>query len=279
MALKPTLVMVAGPNGSGKSTLAEALRSDTQARLPRLYINADDIQRQHKVDVRVAQGMALEQRSQAVSGRHDLMFETVMSHPSRLAELQRARVAGYSVIIHFVATDDASINVQRVALRVAAGGHPVPEDRVRDRYTKTLALAPVALRYADQALVFDNTCSDGSSGLELQALMIENRLTTAVAKVARWVEHLVLRTNERLDELDRIQHDFMKSGLPLVDARLDDGTTVGPITMAGQYMLVQSDIRTRSYVIHERMLVGDLELGRRCAIVYCAGEAQVTSTA
>ena len=46
MAKQPELVMIAGPNGSGKSTLIGGLQASPELRLPALYINADDIQRE-----------------------------------------------------------------------------------------------------------------------------------------------------------------------------------------------------------------------------------------
>ena len=80
-----------------------------------------------------------------------------MSHPGKIAELQAAKQAGYHIIVLLVATNYPDINVQRVRIRVAARGHDVPEDRIRARYTRTLALAPAAITLADQAFVFDNT--------------------------------------------------------------------------------------------------------------------------
>ena len=59
MADSPHLVMVAGPNGSGKSTLIAALRADPNARLPALYVNADDLQRERGLTfARVARELA-----------------------------------------------------------------------------------------------------------------------------------------------------------------------------------------------------------------------------
>jgi predicted ABC-type ATPase len=191
--------MIAGPNGSGKSTLIAALRADPRFELPALYINADDLQRERNLrDSRAAQQLANELRSAAIAHRQDVMYETVMSHPSKIAELRAAKSAGYHITVLLVATDHPNINVERVALRVAAGGHDVPEDRTRSRYIRTLALAPAAIRYADQAFVFDNTLSgETGGGLSQQAGLIGDRLVATSGTTAPWVARLIEQINER----------------------------------------------------------------------------------
>lgn len=84
-------------------------------------------------------------------------FETVMSSPDKVDFLAEARAAGYRTYLYFIATEDPDINVQRVAERVAAGGHPVDERKIRERYRRSLALLPQALRHTDRAYVFDNS--------------------------------------------------------------------------------------------------------------------------
>src|SRR5688500_6507486 len=98
-----SLLMVAGPNGSGKSTLIAALRA-SQAALPELYINADDLQRVHGMDAYAAQRLATELRASALRHGRSFMYETVMSHPSKLAELQLAALRGYRSTVYIVAT-------------------------------------------------------------------------------------------------------------------------------------------------------------------------------
>ena len=57
--------------------------------------------------------------------RQTFTFETVMSHPGKVALLQQAQQAGYRTYLYYVATDDPEINVSRVANRVALKGHDV----------------------------------------------------------------------------------------------------------------------------------------------------------
>lgn len=84
-------------------------------------------------------------------------FETVMSHRSKIDFMRDARERGYRVYLYFVATDDPSINIDRVRRRVLQGGHPVPDDKVIDRYHKSIALMTEACEVAHRAYIFDNS--------------------------------------------------------------------------------------------------------------------------
>jgi predicted ABC-type ATPase len=83
-----------------------------------------------------------------------------MSHPSKLEVLVRARQAGFFILVYFVGIEDPQINVERVALRVAQGGHDVPLERIRPRWVRSMNQAAAAILLADQAYVFDNSDSD-----------------------------------------------------------------------------------------------------------------------
>ncbi len=258
MAEPPQLVMIAGPNGSGKSTLIAALRADPAFRLPVLYINADDLQRQRGIaDPAQAQRLATDLRTRALQARGDVMYETVMSHPSKIAELQQAKAAGYHVTVHLVATEDPAVNAERVAMRVAAGGHDVPPERIRARYERTLALAPVAIAHADQAFVFDNTQTGPiNRGLALHAALQAGRLDFTVDAPAQWVRRVVSRVNGRAAEQQAFVDSATSLGFALRAAQLDGGITLGSIIAIGQHLVLQYDESTRSGVLHEQALLG-----------------------
>lgn len=156
---QPFVIIVAGPNGSGKSTLTRYLSSKGVDF--GVYINPDDIAAtltgSYDDRVRQAQALADEGRLQAIKDRISFSFETVMSHSSKLDVLRIARKAGFVVHMYFIATTDAAINVERVANRVAEGGHDVPEDKIKARYERVMHLAPEAIMLCNRAVVFDNS--------------------------------------------------------------------------------------------------------------------------
>jgi predicted ABC-type ATPase len=256
----PRLVMVAGPNGSGKSTLISALRAFPEVDLPTLYLNADDLQRERCIsDPRQAQELARALRAQALARGQDLMYETVMSHPSKLAEIQQARLAGYHITIHLVATEDPGINVERIAARVAAGGHDVPEEHTRERYGRTLAFAPIALGYADQATIFDNSQRGATGcGLREQAALQGGRLVVLVDTPTAWVRTLTAQVGERTAGLKALFTAAQAGGRVPQLARLEGGITHGPIVVIGKHYILQYDDRSQSSVVHDRTVLGDL---------------------
>ena len=250
--------MIAGPNGSGKSTLINALRRDARFALPALYINADDLQRERRIrDPRQAQQLARDLRAQALDARRDMMYETVMSHPSKIAELQQAAKAGYAIALLLVATNDPSVNVRRVAARVAAGGHDVPEALTRARYARTLALTPAAIGYASRAFVFDNTLAgETGGGLSEQAGLVGDRLALIGRTAAPWVRRVVREVNARATELRSLARAVANRGLTPALARLDDSQTSGPIIVVNHHYALQYDETTRSAIVHDRALLG-----------------------
>ena len=189
-----------------------------------------------------------------IAERRDVMYETVMSHPSKIAELQQAKTVGYQIAIHFVATDDPS------------------------RYGRTMAFAPIAIGYADQALVFDNSNRGADGGLQLQAQLVGQKLELMTEKPAKWVGALLGRVNDRADELSRIQDDAGTRAMPLNLARLDGGQTQGPIEVLGPYYAIQQDLQTKALIVHDRTLLpADLQVeqGRSYRTGYREGVGKV----
>lgn len=86
-------------------------------------------------------------------------FETVMSHPSKLDFIKKAKESGYKVYLYFIALPDPELNVLRVQSRVSAGGHDVDPQKVVDRYKRTMGFLAEAVRMVDNAYFFDNSSS------------------------------------------------------------------------------------------------------------------------
>ncbi|HEX9831502.1 MAG TPA: ATPase, partial [Mycobacterium sp.] len=80
----------------------------------------------------------------------------VFSHPSKLEFTGNARAAGYTVVLH-VLLIPADLAVERVRHRVQAGGHDVPETKIRQRHRRLWELVAQAITLADSATVYDNS--------------------------------------------------------------------------------------------------------------------------
>jgi predicted ABC-type ATPase len=96
-------------------------------------------------------------RSLLVDKCETFSFETVMSHESKLVMFQRAQKEGFKNYLYFICTESPDINVWRVAARVAKGGHNVDEQKIRERYDKSLALLSAMIPYCHRCYLFDNS--------------------------------------------------------------------------------------------------------------------------
>ena len=84
-------------------------------------------------------------RQRLLEAKQSFTFESVMSHPSKIEFMRMAQAQGYRTYLYFVSTENPRINIERVAIRVRAGGHPVRDDLVRSRYERSLDLLPEAM--------------------------------------------------------------------------------------------------------------------------------------
>jgi predicted ABC-type ATPase len=157
------LDLIVGPNGAGKSTFAQEILG---AQLPGiLFVNADLIARErwpkdpepHAYD---AAEIAAATRSALIESGRQFIAETVFSHPSKVALIDHARGAGCFVALHVLMVPE-NVALARVAVRVARGGHSVPEDKIRQRYHRLWPLVAVAAAKADSAAFWDNSTLDG----------------------------------------------------------------------------------------------------------------------
>ncbi|QWF20354.1 zeta toxin family protein [Nocardioides sp. LMS-CY] len=161
----PVLHLLAGSNGAGKSTLAELVLIP-RTHLP--FVNADliaeelwpgDREEQARRAPEVSQ-LASDERDRLLADRVSFITETVFSHPSKLDLLRSARECGYTVHLHIVMIPE-DLAVERVADRVAHGGHTVPVDKIRGRYRRLWELVARARGLADRADFYDNASLDG----------------------------------------------------------------------------------------------------------------------
>lgn len=137
----PNVVVIAGPNGAGKSTLAPALLRDT-LNIPE-FVNADTIAEglsafaPEDASFDAGRVMLGRLRDLAAEGR-DFAFETTLASRFYSGWLKELQEHSYEVSLVFLWLESVEIAVQRVAARVRAGGHSIPEDTIRRRYERGL---------------------------------------------------------------------------------------------------------------------------------------------
>jgi predicted ABC-type ATPase len=152
---RPIVVAVAGPNGAGKSTFY-----DTHLRMSGLrFVNADELARELNLEPYTAAGIADVVRRNLVAAGESFVFETVLSDPegAKVTFLRELSEAGYVVVLCFIGLADVEISDQRVALRVAQGGHDVPRAKLEARFGRSLKNLERALAQLPFVHVYDNS--------------------------------------------------------------------------------------------------------------------------
>jgi predicted ABC-type ATPase len=152
---RPIVVAIAGPNGAGKSTFYQAFLRDSG--LP--FVNADVLANRLSLDAYAAVTLADQIREDLVAQRQSFIFETVFSDPAsaKLQFLASTAKAGYSVVLFFIGVSGSEISEERVAMRVSQGGHDVPQEKLIQRFPRTLANLKAAISLLPHVFILDNS--------------------------------------------------------------------------------------------------------------------------
>lgn len=157
------LDLVVGPNGAGKSTFVALTLA---ALLPgSVFVDADEIARRRWPDDPVPHGydaarVAADTRRRLIEMGRSFIAETVFSHRSKLDLIGAAHAGGYTVVLHVLLVPER-LAVERVKHRVLAGGHDVPENKIRERHRRLWPIVADAIAVSDTTTVYDNTRLDG----------------------------------------------------------------------------------------------------------------------
>lgn len=151
-------VLIAGVNGAGKSTLYQSI--DELKELKR--INTDEIVREigswkNMADVVEAGKIAINRINQYFSEGDSFNQETTLCGKSIKNNITRAKSLGYKVELRYVGIDSVELAKQRIAYRVAQGGHDIPAADVERRYIDSLRNLKELWAEFDEVMLYDNT--------------------------------------------------------------------------------------------------------------------------
>jgi len=133
----PRLYIISGPNGSGKTTASYGV-------LPELldcieFVNSDEFAKHlspfsPESAYITASRLMLRKVNYLFDRRKDFCIETTLATRSLIKMVRSAQQKGYYVTVLYFWLASPDIAVERVAARVRAGGHDVPEETIRRRY-------------------------------------------------------------------------------------------------------------------------------------------------
>jgi predicted ABC-type ATPase len=158
------LWIVAGPNGSGKSSSYQSLDVEASARSVWI-INPDlltvRLQEVERLDLQAANMQAV-QRIEAwlevsIRAHQTVGVETVLSTDKYRRLVLAAKALQFRIRLTYVILNSPELCIERVRFRVKKGGHAVPEDKIVERYARSLDQLPWFLDEADEAWLLDNS--------------------------------------------------------------------------------------------------------------------------
>jgi predicted ABC-type ATPase len=185
----PTFTLVAGPNGSGKSTLTGAVTFEGSCNV----VDADAIARGLDPELPARAAFAAARQTilrcrTLLDKRESFTLESTLAGHGALSLMRGAKNAGYRTLLVYVALRDPELHIERVRLRVAQGGHDIPDADIRRRYARSLFNASEAMRLADEVLVLDNSGPQPESMMRLR----NGQIFWRASSLPLWVQKLAL---------------------------------------------------------------------------------------
>jgi predicted ABC-type ATPase len=197
---RPSIYVLAGTNGAGKSSIAGATIRARGAD----YFNPDEAARRilaanPGIDPLEANSLGWLQGKRllekAIAMHADYAFETTLGGNTIPALLERASDRGSAVRVWYVGLEGPELHLARVGARVAAGGHDIPEARIRERYDASRRNLIRLLPKLAELSLFDNSRpGDPNAGEAPQPLLVLSMLdgrildTCAVSEVPAWAK-------------------------------------------------------------------------------------------
>lgn len=159
--MSKSLYIISGCNGAGKTTASYSV-------LPKMldcleFVNADEIARGlspfNPESVVIEAGRLMLHRIEDLLAKDETFaLETTLATKSYINLVRRAQTKGYQVNVLFFWLRTPELALQRVAERVASGGHNIPEDIVRRRYVAGISnLFRIFIPEVDFWNIYDNS--------------------------------------------------------------------------------------------------------------------------
>jgi predicted ABC-type ATPase len=160
--VRPFIIVLAGVNGAGKSSVLSALLLDEglDGFNPDRYAAA--LMRELRLGLAEANARAWQHGKSlletAIATRSNHAFETTLGGDT-IARLLREAAKTHEVLMLYCGLASPELHIARVAQRVAHQGHPIANEKIRERWKTSRANLVRLLPVLSQLQVFDNSVS------------------------------------------------------------------------------------------------------------------------
>ena len=180
-------ILIAGVNGAGKSTLYQTI--DSLKKMKR--VNTDEIVKsfgnwKNSEDIMKAGKIAVKEIQEAFDAGISLNQETTLCGNSIIRNIEKARLLGYEVEIHYVGVESVEIAKERIAYRVEHGGHGILDKDVERRYVESFIRLKQVMNKCNLLVLYDNT-----EAFKRFAIYKEGKLITISEETPRWYNNLL----------------------------------------------------------------------------------------
>ena len=212
--LRPVIHVLAGVNGAGKSSVGGYLL----ARDGLTWFNPDTFARElaarRGLGPEAANSRAwhegMRRLDDAIANRASYAFETTLGGKIVAERILRA-TESHDVQILFCGLASPELHIARVIARVQAGGHPIPESKIRERYPKAQSNLIALMPHISYLKVYDNSVEAVQGGFIPEPLLLLE------------MDHRKVIVPEH-DDLDAIER-MPEWARPIVEAALRIGRT------------------------------------------------------
>ena len=158
--MRPFLIVLAGVNGAGKSSVLSSLLRDEGLDWYNPDRYAAALVRDLGLGLVEANARAWHYGKSlledAIASGRNHAFETTLGGDT-IARLLRKASASHDVLMLYCGLASPELHIARVASRVAHQGHPIPEAKIRERWTSSRANLVQLLPVLSRLQVFDNS--------------------------------------------------------------------------------------------------------------------------
>lgn len=164
---RPRLWIVAGPNGCGKSTLygnSEISQLDGSVWIINPDILTATLQEREGLQGGEANLQAVKRIEQwlrkSIEVYQTIGVETVLSTGKYRKLVRLAKRKGFEIRLIYAIVESVELQLERIKLRVAKGGHDVPADKVASRRARSLEQLKWFFWEADAVWIYDNSSAE-----------------------------------------------------------------------------------------------------------------------
>lgn len=203
MKARPVVYVLAGVNGAGKSSIGGHLLE--QAGLT--WFNPDAFARELLAETGCDQSEAnaaawqegMRRLDETIAHSAHYAFETTLGGRTVPARI-KAATKTHAVMVWFCGLSSPELHIARVRARVAAGGHDIPETKIRERYPAVLENLIALMPSLARLQVYDNSAEVAPGEVvpdpALVVEMVSGKLTRPVnveslQRTPEWAKPLV----------------------------------------------------------------------------------------